>query len=127
MPQQTVLVVDDDADIRDVVTTALEDEGYAVRCAIGGAVLGAAQETPPPDVVLLDVMMPYIDGSKLSQLLRANPRTAQIPIVAMTALPQRNAPPGLHYDAWLGKPFDLTNLFVVIDAVTKRHMPASTP
>src|SRR3954469_24013771 len=90
MPQQTVLVVDDDADIRNAITAALEDEGYAVRCALGGTVLRVAQEAPPPDVILLDVMMPHIDGAKLSQLLRANPRTAQIPIVAMTAMPKRN-------------------------------------
>lgn len=127
MPQQTVLVVDDDVDIRNAVTAALEDEGYAVRCGIGSSVLRLAQETPQPDVILLDVMMPHIDGAKLSQLLRANPRTAQIPIVAMTALPKRSVPTGLRYDAWLGKPFDLTNLFVAIDAVTKEHTPASTP
>jgi len=127
MPQQTVLIVDDDADIRDAVTAALEDEGYTVCSAVGGTVLRIAQETPPPDVILLDVMMPHVDGAKLSQLLRANPRTAQIPIVAMTALPQRNVPTGLRYDAWLGKPFDLANLFTVIDTVTKRPTPTPTP
>jgi CheY-like chemotaxis protein len=127
MPQQTVLVVDDDTDIRDAVTAALKEEGYTVRSAVGSTVLRIAQEAPPPDVILLDVMMPHIDGAKLCQLLRANPRTAHIPIVAMTALPQSNVPTELRYDAWLGKPFELTELFSIIGAVTKPHDPTPAP
>ncbi len=118
----TVLVVDDDPDIRDAVSDALRDEGYQVLTALGSAVLKVSQEAQP-DVILLDVMMPLVDGATLSHLLRAHPRTARIPIVAMTALPQRSAPEGLRYDAWLGKPFDLVNLFVVVDALTERTAP----
>lgn len=122
MSQPTVLVVDDDADIRDAVTDALHEEGYCVLSALGSTVLKVAQDKQP-DAILLDVMMPLLDGATLSHLLRAHPRTAQIPIIAMTALPQRSAPKGMRYDAWLGKPFDLVNLFVVLDAVTDRQIP----
>jgi len=111
-----VLVVDDDADIVDAVTLALEGEGYRAIAATGGAVLRRAEEAQP-DVVLMDVMMPVLDGAKLTRLLRANPRTAHIPIVAMSALPHKDAPREMRYDAWLSKPFDLLNLLLVLDAV----------
>ncbi len=79
MDKPTVLVVDDDPDIVAAVTLALEDEGYRPLQAIGTAVLRLAEETPA--VVLMDVMMPVVNGAKLTRLLRANPLTAAIPIV----------------------------------------------
>jgi two-component system, OmpR family, response regulator len=123
MGKKTVLVVDDDEDICTLLTEALEGEGHTVHCALGSAVLPLAQDTQPA-VILLDVMMPTLDGATLSRLLRAHPRTGQIPIVAMSAMPRRNAPAGLRYDAWLGKPFDLRTLFAMIDAMTPRCVPA---
>jgi CheY-like chemotaxis protein len=113
----TVLVVDDDEDICEQIADALTDEGYHPIGGIGAAVVRVAEERHP-DVILLDVMMPVLNGADLSRLLRANPRTADIPIIAMSAMPRKSVPPGLRCDAWLGKPFDLTNMFVVIDALT---------
>jgi CheY-like chemotaxis protein len=119
MANRTVLVVDDDEEICAAITDALADEGYRAIGGLGAATLRVAAEEQP-DVILLDVLMPILDGADLSRLLRAHPRTADIPIGAMSAMPRKNAPPGLCYDAWLGKPFDLLNLFIVIDAVTDR-------
>jgi two-component system cell cycle response regulator DivK len=117
MGKPTVLVVDDDADTCAALSEVLEDEEYHPITARGGAILEAATDAHP-DVILLDVMMPILDGAVLSRLLRANPRTAAIPIIAMSAMPRKSAPPGLCCDAWLGKPFNLPHLFIVIDAVT---------
>jgi CheY-like chemotaxis protein len=121
----TVLVVDDDEDIVEAVTLALDGEGYRAIHATGHAALRCAEEARP-DVVLMDVMMPLLDGTKLSRLLRANPRTAHIPIVAMSALSHKDAPHEMRYDAWLGKPFDLLNLLVVINAVAANGTTAAS-
>jgi two-component system, OmpR family, KDP operon response regulator KdpE len=109
----TVLVIDDDEAICGFVTGALEDEGYRVVCATGSAALRLAEEAHP-DVILLDVGMPRLDGVKLSQLLRAHPRMARTPIVIMSGLEQERAPIALHYDAWLRKPFELTALSAIV-------------
>jgi DNA-binding response OmpR family regulator len=119
MRKRTILLVDDDPDICGFVTAALEEEGNTVVRALGSTALKVAQETHP-DVILLDLSMPILDGTALSRLLRASRQTADVPIVAMTATPRRNVPTDFRFDAWLGKPFDLVNLFIVVDAVTRK-------
>lgn len=128
MAKPTVLVVDDDEDICEALMAALQGEGYHAIGGHGAAVLHVAEEQHP-DVILLDVMMPVLDGADLSRLLRAHPRTSDIPIVAISAMPRRDVPADMRYDAWLGKPFDLLNLFVVIDALTgeSRSLSAGAP
>src|SRR5690349_12160385 len=79
-----VLVVDDDAAIRDMVTMALQDEGYEVVTAVGAQALAVAR-TVNPTVILLDIMMPDMDGIEVSRRLRADPATRNIPIIAMSA------------------------------------------
>src|SRR4026209_1468330 len=70
-PKPQVLVVDDEASIVDAVATALRYEGFAVRGAVTGrAALAAAQEDPP-DLVVLDVMLPDLDGLEVTRRLRA--------------------------------------------------------
>lgn len=89
MTSLRVLHIDDEPDIREVVALSLAlDPELAVRgCASGGeGVLAAAEDTP--DLILLDVMMPVMDGPTTLARLRENPRTAGIPIVFMTARAQ---------------------------------------
>jgi CheY-like chemotaxis protein len=81
-----VLVVDDEADIRRIAQLALTRiGGLEVVEARSGAEALAAARTAAPDVVLLDVMMPGMDGPETLQALRADPATASIPIVFLTA------------------------------------------
>lgn len=106
----TVLIVDDDPSIQDLVKAALEDEGYGVLQAVDGESLHVAL-VEQPSLILLDVMMPHMDGVEVSQRLEGDPATAHIPVVAMSALGKDGAPDGLLVDDWLAKPFDLDQLF----------------
>lgn len=84
-----ILYVDDEADIREIACMALElDPDFAVRAADSGQVaLGIAAEWQP-DLILLDVMMPDMDGPTTLSRLRAAPETAAIPVVFITARAQ---------------------------------------
>ncbi|MGH2411024.1 MAG: response regulator, partial [Chloroflexota bacterium] len=82
--QRRVLVVDDEDAICDTVATILEDEGYTVATAVNGAALKVAADSSP-DVILLDIMMPLMDGPEVYRRLHLDQRTASIPVVVMTA------------------------------------------
>jgi urea transport system substrate-binding protein len=83
MSEIRVLVVDDEPDIRATVSAMLEIEGYAVAEAVNGAEALAAVEADPPDVILLDMRMPVLDGWGFASEMRR--RGHIIPIVVMTA------------------------------------------
>ena len=83
MPDVRVLVVDDEPDIRATVSAMLEIEGYAVAEAMNGAEALVAVEADPPDLILLDMRMPVLDGWGFAAELRR--RGHRIPIVVMTA------------------------------------------
>jgi signal transduction histidine kinase len=107
-----VLVVDDNADLREYIS-ALLAPGYAVTTAIDGLQgLASAQETPP-DIIVSDVMMPGLTGTDLVRELRADPRTASIPIILISARAgQEAAVAGLDAgsDDYLVKPFAAAEL-----------------
>ncbi len=110
----TVLVVDDDPFIVDFIETALEDEGYLVLAAVNGGALKAAHDLRP-DVILLDIMMPGMDGVEVSRRLRDDPVTAGIPIVVMSAQDRlRTTSSLMPVDDRLPKPFDLDHLYAMV-------------
>lgn len=83
---KTILVVEDDPDVVSLARRWLEREGYAVReAADGQAALAALKADPLPDLVLLDVMLPKVDGFELLRRLRAEARTRALPVVMMTS------------------------------------------
>ncbi len=98
----TILIVDDEPDVRALLTTRLRAQPYRVLEAADGpsAVTLAAQARP--DLILLDIMMPGMDGIATYQALRREPATAAIPIIFLTALAERVAttqrplPPGTY-------------------------------
>jgi len=113
-----VLVVDDDPDILDAVCDILEGERYRVARARHGqeALERVAEERPA--IVLLDLMMPIMDGLTFAQVLRAQYADHEIPIVVISAdgNPQRAASVGAR--GFLAKPFDIDALLAEVAAVT---------
>ena len=109
----TILVIDDEEPIRLMIQDLLQLEGYTVLLAWNGKIgLECAQESHP-DLILTDIMMPIMDGYELSRRLHADPQTAQIPIIAMSAaFQQRYA--GL-FSAVITKPFELLPLLALIN------------
>lgn len=123
----TVLIVDDDTDIVMMLVQVLQDEGYTVLTGTGEAALALAA-TAAPDVILLDIMMPGIDGVEMSRRLRANPRTAAIPVIAMSASHRlRERASQMQVNGLLAKPFDLDELLATIKRLLAPAPSASPP
>jgi CheY-like chemotaxis protein len=81
-----LLLIEDDADIRMAVEDLLSEAGYTVRSANNGDEgLARLSEGPPPAVILLDLMMPVLDGFEFRRRQLADPRIAAVPVVALTA------------------------------------------
>jgi signal transduction histidine kinase/CheY-like chemotaxis protein len=80
-----VLVVDDEADAVDLLTQILQDEGYVVKGTYSGEEALRALEAAPQDIILLDLLMPEMDGFEVIQRVKADPRWRDIPIVVVTA------------------------------------------
>jgi CheY-like chemotaxis protein len=115
MAKGTVLVVDDDPGIVHFLDMALEDEGYRVLVAADGEALQVAHDLRP-NLILLDILMPDMDGVEVSQRLRADPVTAGIPIVVMSAQDRLHSAAALMpIDDQLPKPFTLDRLFSILD------------
>jgi CheY-like chemotaxis protein len=108
-----VLVVDDDRDVRDIVATVLESEGYAVRCAENGAQALAIMHGPKPNAIVLDLMMPVMSGWELLEAVRMDGDLASIPIVVLSAV---RAPSGV---AHLTKPVSVDELVTTLDRVCR--------
>ncbi len=83
--QSYVLVVDDEADIREVLEQTLTEGGYRVRTAANGLEALRLVESNPPEAILLDLMMPELDGFEVLNRLKANPLTNSIPVIILTA------------------------------------------
>ena len=112
-----VLVVDDDDVIRQLITVNLELEGFDVATAIDGQDCLDRVKDVRPDVITLDVMMPRLDGWEAAGRLRADPETAGIKVVLLSARAQeadieRGSRIGV--DAYLTKPFDPDELIAVV-------------
>ncbi|MFM9436436.1 diguanylate cyclase (GGDEF)-like protein/PAS domain S-box-containing protein [Janthinobacterium sp. CG_23.3] len=111
----TILVVDDEAQNRRLLEALLRPEGYLTQTAASGAEALRSIAAQPPDLVLLDVMMPDMDGHALARLLKADPATSAIPIIMVTARDDRGARlAGLDAGAeeFLSKPVDRAELWL---------------
>jgi CheY-like chemotaxis protein len=115
--RRPILVVDDEPAIVVMLQDVLEDAGYAVMTASNGRAALVIAQHSALGLVFSDVMMPQMDGDTLCQALRADPRTAHLPIILMSAA--RRAPPACAATALLSKPFDIE----VVLALVQRHYP----
>ena len=112
-----VLVVDDDAVIRELIKVNLELEGFVVTAAVDGEDCLVQARRLLPDVITLDVMMPRMDGWEAARRLRADPVTAGIKVIMLSALGQesdRQRGDRIGVDAYLVKPFDPDDLITAV-------------
>lgn len=114
-----VLVVDDDRNAVDILNRLLTKEGFAVQCAHGGREALAVVASHPIDVILLDVMMPDMDGFQVCEALRREERTREIPVILLTAkddMETRVIGMRLGVSEFLTKPINKTELFTRLRA-----------
>lgn len=125
MPE-TILVVDDDLDILELLKMNLEPEGYTVRTASDGDSAIQSACTEPPDLILLDVMMPHKNGLQVIAELKNIDETKSIPVILVTARGQTDDKVlGLETgaDDYITKPFDLREVTARVEAVLGRTRP----
>jgi two-component system alkaline phosphatase synthesis response regulator PhoP len=125
-----VLVVEDDPDIAELVARYLEKAGYtATRVSSGRDALDAVR-AKAPDLIVLDVMLPHVDGLEVCRLLRANDQTADIPIIMLTArVEESERIVGLEMgaDDYLAKPFSPNELVARVRALLRRAQRHDAP
>ena len=114
-----VLVVDDDADILDAICDILQGEGYRVARARHGIEALEQIDQELPAMILLDLMMPVMDGLAFAQALRARPQGRKVPIVVISAdgNPQKAAAVGAR--GFLAKPFDIDAMLSQVAAMAR--------
>jgi CheY-like chemotaxis protein len=112
-----ILIIDDDNDVREIVATVLATEGHEVSAAIDGvAAIDQLQRGARPSLILLDMMMPRLDGEGFMRSLRADPSLADIPVVILTAHPAaRTKASELGAAGCLRKPVELDDLLAAVD------------
>jgi CheY-like chemotaxis protein/anti-sigma regulatory factor (Ser/Thr protein kinase) len=114
-PAGLVLVMDDDAATRDLVSRFLRREGFAVRCAADGAEGLAMARRLRPSAILLDVMMPRMDGWAVLTALKADPDLSETPVVMVTVVQERGLAFSLGAADYLNKPVRWDRLKRVLD------------
>jgi CheY-like chemotaxis protein len=108
-----ILIVEDERDLLDSLREFFEDEGYSVQTAENGAqALDLLSAGDPPSVVVLDLLMPVIDGNEVFSRMQREPRLSKVPVIVSTSDPSR-APSGV---LTLRKPVNLQNLLGAIQA-----------
>jgi len=117
------MVVDDNPEIVDNVRLLLEQKGFNVRCAYSGKELFAGLEKQKPDLILLDIMMPQMDGLEVLTRLKGDRGTASIPAILLTAKTQyedvlRGYKMGADY--YMTKPYTATQLLTGINFLLSR-------
>lgn len=103
-----VLVVDDEFGLLDALALVLADEGYEVDTALNGREGLARVAERRPDIILLDFMMPILDGPEMLRRLRDRPEWASIPVIMMSAVSSVVVQQSCRCDGFLRKPFELT-------------------
>jgi DNA-binding response OmpR family regulator len=123
-----ILIVDDDLDLVELLRLVLTESGYATQAAVTGAEALKKARRMPPDLVLLDLILPDLNGFNVCTALRLDPATATIPIIMMTVVPgeiPRLAGIETGADAYLNKPFSIDGLVALVNDLF--HGTGSSP
>ena len=124
-----VLVVDDEQGILDLLTEGLTDEGFDVRSANNGASALVQIYREQPDIVLLDLMIPVVNGYQVLREMRSNPTTKNLPIVLLTAVsPAEGEEVAVQLGAnhYMNKPWKLNNLLQVIERALREPLSSDS-
>jgi signal transduction histidine kinase/CheY-like chemotaxis protein len=113
----SVLVVDDDAHIRSLLQQELTEAGYVVRTAENGRLALALVREEHPGLIILDVMMPEMNGFDVAAVLKNDPATAEIPIIILSIVEDKERGFRLGVDRYLTKPIDTASLFREVDTL----------
>jgi DNA-binding response OmpR family regulator len=126
-----ILVVEDDPDIADLMRRYLQKGGFEVEVHASGRDALAAIAATPPDLLVLDLMLPQVNGLEICRIVRSDEKTASIPIIMVTARAdesERIAGLDLGADDYLGKPFSPGELVARVKALLRRAVrPPSVP
>jgi len=126
-----VLIVEDEADIAELLRFSLELEGHEAVLAPTGAAALEQIARRPPDVVLLDLMLPDVPGTRICRRLKEDPRTKDIPVVIVSSLAreqERVKALEIGADDFVTKPFSIRELMLRLAAVLRRaRLPVSAP
>lgn len=120
-----ILVVEDEADLADLVAFNLRGEGHEVRVAYDGGTALAEIQRSQPDLVLLDVMLPDISGIEVCRRLRRNPQTVRLPVIMLTARADevdRVVGFEVGADDYVAKPFSPRELVLRVEAILRRTL-----
>ena len=118
-----VLVVDDELDLNELISLNLQRNGFDVICAFNGNDAIDRARAEQPDVIVLDIMLPGIDGTEVTRQLKADPKTAQVPIIMLTAKSEEtDVIVGLKLgaDDYVTKPFSMKILLARIEGLCRR-------
>jgi DNA-binding response OmpR family regulator len=124
-----ILIVDDNADFAVAIGDGLQLRGYTVSSASNGVEALQQADQNAPDLILLDIEMPQMDGLQFCQELRSSPRFHSVPVIFMSvrcALADKLAAYKVGADDYLAKPFDMLELSARLQAVLRRSAPQST-
>ena len=126
--KSSILFIEDDHDMRQLVAGSLKHAGFDVQLAEDGVKGQALAMQSVPDLIILDLMLPLVDGLTLCQRLRRDNRTAQVPIIMLTALASTKDKVGgfnSGADDYLTKPFELDELLARVKVLLRRrdHSP----
>jgi DNA-binding response OmpR family regulator len=127
MDQQKILFVDDEEQIRRLLSSFLTRRGYQVKTAVDGQEALNLLETETPDLVITDVNMPHVDGVELTRRLRAHPRLSSMPIIMLSAKVQTDeilAGYAEGADEYVPKPIEMRILAAKVESLLRRVQPA---
>jgi DNA-binding response OmpR family regulator len=130
VPVTRVLVVEDDPDIAQLVVRYLDKAGFSTEVLSSGRDAVAAIAARPPDLLILDLMLPQVDGLEVCRITRSNEATASIPIIMLTARTEesdRIVGLELGADDYLAKPFSPNELIARVRALLRRAARGSPP
>lgn len=129
MTKERILAVDDEEDILELVRFNIEREGYQVSCAISGEQALKSVRELLPDLIILDLMLPDIDGLEVTKILKGDPKYKSIPIIMLSAKGEEaDIVTGLELgaDDYVTKPFSPRILIARIRAVLRRKKEEAT-